>query len=109
MVTGEGFRTRLFLASLAKARELKRNVTHPEIAQGVAEVLGEPAKQPSTVGRWFKGTLPDLRTTAALASYLGCDPGWLAFGEESSALGPDDHVAAAAEPVPQRQRKSAHS
>ena len=56
---------------------------------------------------WFADSLPDLRTTAAIAEVCGVDPGWLAFGPASAAPSPGAPAAGGAAAPAARRRPGA--
>jgi transcriptional regulator with XRE-family HTH domain len=64
-------------------------VDQAEIAKRVGMALGRPAVAQATVSRWFRGTVPDVVTVAALAKVMRVSAGWLAFGD------PGDTISAA--------------
>lgn len=67
----------------------------------VGKYSGEVVDQ-SKVSRWFNETEPSLSETRYLAKALEVDPGWLGFGDESSAPVPPD--PARATPMPRARR-----
>lgn len=87
----EARRRRMFAARHALEGRRGGDVTLADLAAAVARALGgHDGPDPSVVARWLKG-VSEPRTTAmweALATALGVDPGWLAFGEATSARGP---------------------
>lgn len=89
VTTNKQFSDRLFDARLRLEGVLRRKVSDPEFAGMVARRLGGEPVAPSTVWRWGRGAAPDLPTLVAIAAVLQVDPGWLAFGEDSAAPGPD--------------------
>jgi len=94
MVEAEGFGKRVFRAHLTLSARLERKVENVEVAGWVSQELGkDKAISPSTVGRWHDGAEPNLTTIRAMARVYGVDPGWLAFGSETTALPPDDPAA----------------
>lgn len=75
--------------------------TWSDVASRVSLVLGRPVST-SQVTRWRDGREPEVEAMAALAKVLHVDPGWLAFGESSTAEAPewferDDKPTGAAE------------
>jgi hypothetical protein len=81
-----GFGNRVERALDAYERRLGvRKVSDEDFAAVMRDALGSPKLQQSTVGRWRAGTIPDAKTIATLARVCGVDPGWLAFGELSTA------------------------
>lgn len=87
MRPSEGFGERIAEA-LALLRYRERKVSLAEIGRRVAERLELPKPIPAaTVQRWGASE-PDFDTVAAFAAVLGVDPGWLAFGDASSAAAP---------------------
>jgi transcriptional regulator with XRE-family HTH domain len=86
---GAGFRGRLFLAwSLWQVRH-QRKLTQGELGEMVGKAGGVPVAQ-NTVSGWFRSAMPDVHDIEYLAKALEVDPGWLAFGEASTAQPPDD-------------------
>lgn len=83
------FNERARRAHLARQAAIGQELEQDEVGRQVARYLGaeEPIGQ-GTVSRWFRSSVPDLRTIAALALVLNVDPGWLAFGELSGAPKP---------------------
>lgn len=57
-------------------------------AELLAPALAGRVVPASTIGRWEKGSVPDLGAVAAIATLCGVHPAWLAFGLGS----PDDAV-----------------
>ena len=57
-------------------------VTYTSLAERLGAALGRPITV-AAVQRWFDGTREpkDRESLAALASVLGVDPGWLAYGD----------------------------
>lgn len=84
----------MFRALLHLSAREGRKVPQAEVAGLVAKALGngDPVS-PSTVGRWLKGSVPDLATLEAIAVVCGVDPGWLTFGRASSAPAPGNPAA----------------
>ena len=84
-----GFKDRVRRAHLARQTEIGRELEQDEIGRAVAAYLGiQEAIGQGTVSRWFRGSIPDLPTIAALARTLNVDPGWLAFNDLSDAPKP---------------------
>lgn len=95
--TDEALAARMFAAKNHLERLRHRDVTLAELGELVAQQLGrQKAFDPSVVARWIKGRQdPDTRDAwLALAETLQVDPGWLAFGDASSAPAPEGFVAA---------------
>ena len=70
--------------------ELGRRITQKELAGEVGNRLKLGAYNPATVGGWIRNEwVPDSRVIAAVADYLGCDPGWLTYGADSKSYSPD--------------------
>lgn len=87
--TGSGFNDRVRRSHLARQAEIGRDLGQDEVGREVGRYLGlEGAVGQGTVSRWFRASIPDLRTIAALALVLNVDPGWLAFGDLSAAPKP---------------------
>lgn len=86
-----GMRERLFAAWYLYQARSGGSKSQEWLAEAVSRKLGlrEPLTQ-GTVSRWLKGSEPDLVTIAAIASVLGVDPGWLAFGQLTHAPPPRD-------------------
>lgn len=59
---------------------LGRDVSQTQLAELVADRLHGKPRDQSTVGRWFRGAMPDAVTIQAIADVCGVEPGWLAFG-----------------------------
>lgn len=96
---GAGFRGRLFLAwSLWQVRH-QRKLSQSRLGAMVGEMGGEPVSQ-STVSDWFRSVVPDVHDIEHLAKALEVDPGWLAFGDASTAQGPEDPSAPVPMPPP---------
>lgn len=59
-----------------------RTISNEEIGKRVAKLLErDGAYSPQAVGMWMAGREPKaLDVVKALATVLGCDPAWLAFG-----------------------------
>lgn len=86
---GSGFHDRVRRAHLARQTEIGRDLSQDEVGREVARYLGlQEAIGQGTVSRWFRGSIPDLRTIGGLALVLNVDPGWLAFGDLSAAPKP---------------------
>ena len=99
VIDPEGFAGRVFQAHLILTGRLGRKVGHAEMAEMVAEKAGEDPVTPSTVSRWFKGTIPNASTLLAIAQVCEVDPGWLTFGNDSDASGPGNPAVDRAKPV----------
>jgi hypothetical protein len=109
-MTQTEFKDRLWRAWLLLQNARGERVTQVDIAQRMTD-LGYPQKQAS-VSMWFRGAaIPDRRETyVGLAKVLSwgergekgwVDPGWLMFGSETDAKGPEDGIASwTAEPHP---------
>jgi transcriptional regulator with XRE-family HTH domain len=85
-------------------------VDQAEIAKRVGEVLDRPAVAQATVSRWFRGTVPDVVTVAALATVMRVPAGWLAFGDPGDTIsatpdGPPASVKARIQVNDHRKRK----
>lgn len=65
-----------------------RRVSYAEIARRMGKIA-PPARQVSTVTRWFAGAQSPETTAemAILARVLGVDPGWLTYGDPADATG----------------------
>ncbi len=103
-----GFAKRLFEALILHSGRQGRMVRHTELGEAIAQAMQR--EQPLTgaaVGRWFRGVaMPDIPTVRAVAAVLGVDPGWLAFGDDSAAPGPQGpDVAEFIPPSPKAERK----
>ena len=92
IVASEAFSERLSWAVRHFRLVEGREVTHEEIGASVGLLVGLEPIGPSNVSRWRHGSVPDLATIAAVATVLSVDPGWLAFGEISSAGPPDSYL-----------------
>ncbi len=78
----EAFRCRLFGLVSAWERVHCKRVSHIEIADFIADQLGEKAVHPTQVGRWINGeTVPEAYRIQALASYFGATGAFLGHGE----------------------------
>ncbi|KKL51818.1 hypothetical protein LCGC14_2291670 [marine sediment metagenome] len=78
----EAFRCRLFGLVSGWERVYCKRVSHTEIAEFIANRLGEKAVHPTQVGRWINGeTLPEAYRVQALASYFGATGAFLGHGE----------------------------
>ena len=87
--TGKAFAERVRRARLARQVEIGRDLEQDEIGREIARYWGQQeAVKQGTVSRWFRGSVPDLRTIWALASVLNVDAGWLGFGDLSKAPRP---------------------
>lgn len=96
----DGFRERLFKSWKCLEVRTGREIAKGELGKRVAEVRGHPGWKgggasitpvhQTTVGRWFKDSMPDGDTIAALAQVLEVDPGWLMFGDQSEAPEPSE-------------------
>lgn len=96
----EGFGGRFTEAYFLAAASRKGKIGQDEVGRLVGEKLGDEPITAATVSRWGSGKQePDLRTIEAIADVLDCDPGWLAFGEKSSARGPRSHAGERAVPL----------
>jgi len=112
----QAFSERMYSALKRLEFGLGRDVTQGQLAEMVSAHLGESkAKDQTTVGRWFRGTIPDVHIIEAIAEVCGVEPGWLAFGrgpmarqgsEENPAGGPVDvSLLTPWEPPKQRGQK----
>lgn len=62
--------------------KLGRQVGQAELAEMIGKAAHEPPPDQTTVGRWFKDTLPrSIATIAAIAKVYGVSAGWLTYGE----------------------------
>lgn len=77
----ERLRRSWLMLQAAEGRELDQ----VELAKRVGKVMKRTPVVQASVSRWFRGTVPDVATVAALAEVLHVDPGWLAFGTERPA------------------------
>lgn len=97
-----GFHARLFRAWLLLQSRVGRKMNQTELGERMGERGGGKAVGQTTVSGWFVDTIPSLYDICRLAKALSeppgliVDPGWLAFGESSSARGPED----AGPPIP---------
>lgn len=89
MARSDGFKQRYFDATIEYARVHRKTLVPTELAKAVSHKL-ERSKEysASSVSRWKNGVMPDVPTIAAIAEFLGVDPGWLAFGSQSAAPAP---------------------
>ena len=85
---------RMFAAKNYLERALGRDVTFDDLGVMVAHEQGRVSPYAASVtSRWIKAS-QEPRTRAiwlALAKVLRVDPGWLAFGSESSAAAPEGY------------------
>lgn len=81
------FPVRLKLARLFLGSSEGRTVSNAEFGKRVGAALGRDPIDQSAVSRWGR-TVPDVKTLEAIASVCDVDPGWLAFGDKSSAVPP---------------------
>jgi hypothetical protein len=98
---GAGFRGRLFLAWSLWQVKHQQKLTQGRLGEMLGEVGGEPVAQ-NTISSWFSRAMPDVHDIEYLAKALEVDPGWLAFGEASTAKGPDD--PSRPDPMPRKPR-----
>ena len=110
--TDERLAKRMFAARQQLERQKSRRVPLEEIGAAVAAAMGRAGDPyaPTVVGRWLRGeSEPESRKLwFALASTLGVDVGWLAFGAATAAPSPDGFVEEA-EAVHARRRASGGS
>lgn len=103
----------LFLRQLKESQR----VTQEQIGVEVSKLLGLPAAEAlrsASVSRWLLGqSVPDAPTMQAIAAALEVDPGWLAFGQASTAAAPYNatqelvaHAPPEAAARPARQRRT---
>lgn len=81
---------RLAFAVRLKGLRERREIEQKELAAEVTRLEGraKPYTQASASG-WMAGSATRLPVILALATYLGVDPGWLAFGEECKCPPPE--------------------
>lgn len=82
----QSFADRLLRSWLRLQATEGRELDQMDLAARLAKVTGKPAVAQATVSRWFRGTVPDVVTMAALAKVVQVDPGWLAFGDPGDAI-----------------------
>ena len=88
---------RLFFTRNLLERHLGKKVTTGQLGELVAERLGRSPLSAATISQWMSGTQAmSLEAVRAFAEVCGVDPGWLAFGAASRALGPVDGARQAA-------------
>jgi transcriptional regulator with XRE-family HTH domain len=90
-----GFPLRLHAARLHLAAVEGRTIGDAELARRVAKRLPSGRMDESLVGKWRRGTVPSVAKIAALAQECDVDPGWLAFGDRSTAPAPEQWAAVA--------------
>ena len=95
----QGFSSRLFRAWHFLQLRKGGGATQEWLGRRVGKMLGEEEISQSAVSRWFRGSVPDLETIAAMAKALEVDPGWLAFGEASQAPSPEDQIKSRLRPL----------
>lgn len=95
------FRLRILRAWNRYGERRGRKLTQMELAKVVGKLRGEPVSQ-STISDWLNKIVPSVRDTLYLAQALQCDPGWLAYGEDSGAPGLDQ--TAGYRPMPRTRR-----
>lgn len=95
-----GRRARIALAQMDKPLAMK------EIAEQVKRLAKRSTLTSQAVGGWFRGQEPEsFQLTRAFAQVLGCDPGWLAFGEGATRHSELSNVADVALPDPTLDRR----
>lgn len=92
MFDAEAFGGRVLRAWLAYQARVGRRMPQTELTALVNDRMAAEGSDATvtaaTVSRWFYGQVPDLWTLGVLAAVLEVDPGWLAFGDDTSAAGP---------------------
>ena len=86
--TGTEFNNRVRLAHRHREAELNRDLGQAEIGVEMGKLLGTGKLTQATVSRYFRDTEPELAKICALATVLGVDCGWLAFGDQTKAPAP---------------------
>jgi transcriptional regulator with XRE-family HTH domain len=80
---------RIMLARLEASAKTGERVSQERLGLLIGPALGKAAVTAATVSRWESGdALPSLVAVGAIARVCGVDPGWLAFGAETTAPGP---------------------
>jgi hypothetical protein len=83
---------RTFRARLTLGAQLGERLSQEAFGAMIAVRMGRSRPiTGATVSRWEADeALPDIPTVRAIAALCRVDPGWLAFGASTSALGPDE-------------------
>ena len=99
LMDGTGFRQRLFRAWTLYELKHGGELSQKRLGELVGELRGRAVGQ-STVSDWRNEAIPSVEDLGWLAKALGCDPGWLAYGDESGAPPPDDPLLRLNYPIP---------
>jgi transcriptional regulator with XRE-family HTH domain len=89
MLDKKGVGQRMVVAQISLMSQIGHRVTFVELAERVSRAHGKRSFTAGQVSEYQKANvMPPLEVVWAYAKACGVDPGWLAFGDDTSASGP---------------------